>query len=88
MTHDELIAQDQQAITDAEVALDAAKAKLLADTAARDAVAPHLSVLDRIIAEFDAEVAVMDAPLVAGYSAVKAKLAPMIDELRALLQAA
>lgn len=88
MTHDELIAQDVQAVADAQAALDAAQAKLAADKAAKDAVAPHLTVLDRIAAEFDAEVSTLDASLAAGYNAVKAKLSPMLDELRTLLQTA
>ena len=42
------IAADQQAVADAQAALDAANAKLASDRAQLDAVAPHLALWEEV----------------------------------------
>lgn len=52
MTIQDNIAADQAAIATAQAALEAANAQLAADQARLDAIQPHLSILERLDAEF------------------------------------
>lgn len=84
MTIQDQIAADQQAVADAQAKLEAAQAQLAADQAKLDAITPHLSLLDRIEAEFTK---VAEAPieeLHAGFDALRSNVSAHIAEMRAL----
>ena len=68
------ITADQQAVADAQAALDAANAKLAEDQNRLNAIAPHLSVLDRL----EAHIATAD-------EAVKQGVLSLVAELRNLI---
>lgn len=71
----ESIAADEQAIADAQVTLDAAKAKLAADQGAADALAPHVGYL----AEFEAAAAKAGGEVEAEILAVVAKVRAFLN---------
>lgn len=74
MTLQDQIAADQQAVADAQAALDAANAQLAQDQAKLDAIAPHLTLLDQI-----------EAHIAGAEESVKAGVANLVAELRNLI---
>jgi len=68
MTLTEQITADEQAVKDAQAALDAAQATLAKDKAAYDALQPHISLLDQIqgeVGKLETEAANAISPLIA-----------------------
>jgi hypothetical protein len=68
------IAADQQAVHEAQTALLAANAKLAEDQAKLEAIAPHLSVLDRL-----------EAHIATAEESVKQGVLNLVAELRNLI---
>jgi len=68
------IAADAQAVADAQAQLDAANAKLAEDQAKLEAIAPHLSVLDRL-----------EAHIATAEESVKQGVLNLVAELRNLI---
>jgi DNA repair exonuclease SbcCD ATPase subunit len=87
MTLQEQIAADLTAVNEAQAALDAANAKLVADKDALAAVQPHLSILDQIEAELAKVEDGVVAELQSSLDAVKAQITPLIAQMRALFNA-
>lgn len=69
------IAADQQAVADAQAALESAQARLAADLAKQAAIAPHLSLLDQI----EAHMATVEESIKQGVMARVAELRALIN---------
>lgn len=68
------IAADQQAVAEAQAALDAANAKLAEDLAKQAAIAPHMTLLDQI-----------EAHIATAEESVKQGVLNLVSELRNLI---
>lgn len=85
MSLQDQITVDQQSVTDAQTALDAANAKLAADQAALAAVQPHLDLLSKIESELGAVEDDVEDALRAALDDIKARISPLIEQMRQLL---
>lgn len=68
------ITADQQAVAEAQAALDAANAKLAEDLAKQAAIAPHMTLLDQI-----------EAHIATAEESVKQGVLNLVSELRNLI---
>jgi len=87
MTIQDQIAADQQAVAAAQADLDAANAILAADQAKLASIQPHLDLLDQIDAKLTAVEEIVDDNMRAALDSVKARVTPLIEQMRALFSA-
>ena len=87
MTIQDKIAADQEAVTNAQDQLNAAIAALAADQKILESIAPHLTLLDQIEAEFVKLESDLQGEILQGVDKLKTAITPYIDQMRALFSA-